>query len=48
LIQELLAQDVGVAAVLRKFPDRMEVHPAQGQRAAPVAVKQIIEPERGS
>lgn len=43
LIDDLLAKDVCVPAVLGEFAERVEVHPAQGERAAPVAVDQAVE-----
>ena len=44
LVHELLAQDVRVAAVLSELAQRMEVDPAQRERAAPVAVDHVVQP----
>jgi hypothetical protein len=45
LVDELLAQDVCVPAVLSEFPQHVEVHPAQRERAAPVAVDHVVQPQ---
>ena len=44
LVDELLSQDVCVPAVLGQLAQHVEIHPAQRERAAPVAVEQVIEP----
>jgi hypothetical protein len=41
-IEDLLAEDVGVAAVLGKLTQHVEVDPAQRERAAPVAVDDVV------
>jgi hypothetical protein len=43
LVDELLAQDVRVPAVLSEFAQHVEVHPAQRERAAPVAVDYVVQ-----
>ena len=40
---ELFAQDVGVTAVLGKLAQHVQVHPAERERAAPVAVQQVVQ-----
>jgi hypothetical protein len=45
LVDELLAQDVCVPAVLGEFAQHVEIYPAQRERAAPVAVDQVVEPQ---
>jgi GNAT superfamily N-acetyltransferase len=44
LAGQLLAQDVGVTAVLGKLAQHVQVHPAQRERAAPVAEEQVVQP----
>ena len=44
LVDELLAQDVCAPAVLGESAQHVEVYPAQRERAAPVAVDQVVEP----
>jgi hypothetical protein len=43
LADELLAQDVGVPAVLSELAQHVEVYPAQRERAAPVAVDDVVQ-----
>ena len=43
LVDELLAQDVCVPAVLSELAQHVEVHPAQRERAAPVAVDHVVQ-----
>jgi hypothetical protein len=43
-VEDLLPQDVGVPAVLGEFAQDVEVHPAQRERAAPVAVDPVVQP----
>jgi hypothetical protein len=43
LAGELLAQDVRVAVVLSELAQHVEVHPAQRERAAPVAVDEVVQ-----
>jgi hypothetical protein len=43
--EDLLSQDVGVPAVLGEFAQDVEVHPAQRERAAPVAVDPVVQPQ---
>ncbi len=43
LAENLLSQDVGVPAMLCEFAQHVEVHPAQRERAAPVAVDHVIQ-----
>jgi hypothetical protein len=45
LIDELLAKDVCVAAVLSEFTQHVEIHPAQRERTTPVAVEQVVQAE---
>ncbi len=45
LVQELLAQDVRVPAVLSEFAQHVEVHPPQRERAAAVAVDHVVQPQ---
>ena len=45
LVDDLLAQDVCVPAVLSEFAQHVEVHPAQRERAAPVAVDHVVQPQ---
>ncbi len=45
VVHELLAQDVCVPAVLGELAQRVEVYPAQRERAAPVAVDHVVEPQ---
>jgi hypothetical protein len=47
LVEDLLAQDVGVPAVLGELPQQVEVHPAQRQRAPPVTGQQVVQIEGG-
>ncbi len=42
LVDELLAQDACVPAVLSELAQDVEVHPAQRERAAPVAVDHVV------
>ena len=44
-VHELLAQDVRVPAVLSELAQHVEVHPAQRERAAPVAVDYVVPPQ---
>ena len=41
--EELLTQDVRVSAVLSELAQHVEIDPPQRDRAAPVAVDQIVE-----
>jgi hypothetical protein len=41
-VDELLSQDVRVTAVLSEFAQHVEVHPAQWERAAPVAADYVV------
>jgi hypothetical protein len=43
LVDELLAQDVCVPAVLSELAQHVEVHSAQRERAAPVAVDHVVQ-----
>jgi hypothetical protein len=43
-VEDLLPQDVCVPAVLGEFAQYVEVHPAQRERAAPVAVDPVVQP----
>ena len=43
VIDDLLSEDVGVAAVLGKLTQHVEVDPAQRERAAPVAVDHVVQ-----
>jgi hypothetical protein len=43
--EDLLAQDVGMAAVLSELAQDVQVHPAQRQRPAAVAVNGVVESE---
>jgi hypothetical protein len=45
-VDDLLAEDVGVAAVLGKLAQQVQVHPAQRERAASVAVEQVVQLQR--
>jgi hypothetical protein len=45
LVQDLLAQDVRVPAVLSEFAQHVEVYPAQRERAAPVAEDHVVQPQ---
>ena len=42
LVEDLLPQDVCVPTVLGEFAQYVEVHPAQRERAAPVAVGSVV------
>jgi hypothetical protein len=42
-VQDLLPQDVCVPAVLGEFAQYVEVHPAQRERAAPVAEDLVVQ-----
>ena len=44
-VEDLLPQDVCVSAVLGEFAQYVEVHPAQRERAAPVAVDPVVQPQ---
>ena len=44
--EDLLAQDVRVAAMLGEFPEHVQVDPPQGQRAAPVTPDEVVKIER--
>ena len=44
-VEDLLPQDVRMPAVLGEFAQYVKVHPAQRERAAPVAVDPIVQPE---
>jgi hypothetical protein len=44
-VEDLLPQDVCVPAVLGEFAQYVEVHPAQRERAAPVAVDPVVQPQ---
>ncbi len=46
-VDELLAQDVGVPAVLSELTQDVEVHPVQRERAASVAGEQFLQRQRG-
>jgi hypothetical protein len=41
-VEALLSQDVCVPAVLGEFAQHVEIHPAQRERAAPVAVDRVF------
>jgi hypothetical protein len=43
LVDELLAQNVCVPAVLSEFTQHVEVHPSQRERTTPVALEHVIE-----
>jgi hypothetical protein len=43
--EDLLPQDVCVPAVLGEFAQYVEVHPAQRERAEPVAVHPVVQPQ---
>ena len=45
LVDQLFPKDVCVPAVLSEFAQHVEVHPAQRERAAPVAVENVVQPE---
>jgi hypothetical protein len=45
LVDELLPQDVCVAAVLSQLAQHVEVHPAQRERPAPVAAGNVVQPQ---
>ena len=45
LVDELLSQDVCVPAVLGQLAQHVEIHPAQRERAAPVAVDHVVQPQ---
>jgi hypothetical protein len=40
---QLLAQDVGVSAVLGEFTQHVQVHPTQRERTAPVAMDEVVQ-----
>ena len=42
-VEKLLSQDVCVPAMLGELAQHVEVHPAQRERAAPVAVDQVVQ-----
>ena len=44
-VDDLLAEDVCVPAVLSQLAEHVKVHPAQRQRAAPVAADQVVQPQ---
>ena len=44
-VEDLLPQDVCVPAVLGEFAQHVEVDPAQRERAAPVAVDPVVQPQ---
>jgi hypothetical protein len=44
-VEDLLPQDVCVPAVLGEFAGDVEVHPAQRERAASVAVDGVVQPQ---
>ena len=44
-VEDLLPQDVCMPAVLGEFAQYVEVHPAQRERAAPVAVDPVVQPQ---
>ena len=44
-VEDLLPQDVCVPAVLGEFAQDVEVHPAQPERAEPVAVDLVVQPQ---
>jgi len=44
-LKDLLSEDVCVPAVLSKLPEHVEVHPAQRERAAPVAADCVVQPQ---
>jgi len=45
IAEDLLAQDVCMPAVLSELSQGVKVHPTQRERAAPVAVDQVIQPQ---
>ena len=42
-VEQLLSQDVCVPAMLSELAQHVEVHPAQRERAAPVAVDHVVQ-----
>jgi hypothetical protein len=44
-VEDLLPQDVRMPAVLGEFAQDVEVYPAQRERAAPVAVDPVVQPQ---
>jgi hypothetical protein len=44
LAEDLLAQHVCIPAVLRKLTQDVRVHPAQRERAAPIAADDVVQP----
>jgi hypothetical protein len=42
-VEDLLPEDVSMPAVLGELPEHMQVHPAQGERAAAVAAEHVVE-----
>ena len=47
LLEDLLSQDVCVAAVLREFAQHVQVDPAKRQRTAAVAVHDVVDVQVG-
>ena len=45
LVDELLAQDVCVPTVLSELAQHVEVYPAKWERATPVAVHHVVQPQ---
>lgn len=45
LVEDLLAQYVSMPAVLSELTQDVKVHPAQRERAAPVAVDHVVQPQ---
>ena len=43
---DLLAQDVGVPAMLSELAQHVEIYPPQRKRAAPVAANHVVQPQR--
>jgi hypothetical protein len=46
-VEDLLSQDLRVPAMLSELAQYVEVHPAQRKRAAPVALKYVVQPQGG-
>lgn len=43
LVDDLLSQDVCMPAMLSEFAQHVKIHPAQGDRAAPVAADDVVQ-----
>jgi len=44
-VDELLAQDIRMPAMLGELAQHVEVHPPQRERAAPVAADDVVKPQ---